>query len=341
MARTGVIYGESGTRKTTAVADFARYIYERTGKLTNLLSFDGGGWGPCQPLIDIGVIRAFRPTFAIPLPMIRLISLGYWPENPDETQVSKLNFVPCDWSEIGGAAVEGLTSISTTIMRHLADKQIKTGEEATSPFSQRILQDGEVREITFAGNSRAHYGFVQNQIKGMVLQFGTLPYEYVLFTALEARTEEDDRTTIYGPAVAGKKGTAEIPSLVGDCIHAQGFNETRGTVGAEVVDTTVRFYYQRHPDPQTGIDFPAKARLPETMIAEMAKRMPGGYFVPGIEPGSGFGRYLRTVDELNAGAGDAMKAWREAMDRKRAGLTKAAIYAVATEKSTEAGKQEK
>jgi hypothetical protein len=224
MADSGCIYGPTGSYKTTAIAHLANYIAETTGKKTLLFSSDGGGWKSAQEEVDAGMISPYRCDSAtIPLPIIRRISYGYWPENPDETDVSRVNFRPIDWTEYGGIAVEGLTSISTMLMRHLADKAIKTGEEATSKFSMGIRVNGEVVNETFAGNSKGHYGFVQSQLYGMVMNFISLPVKYVLFTAHESKTEDDDRSTIYGPAIAGKKATALVGSWVGDLIHAQDF----------------------------------------------------------------------------------------------------------------------
>jgi len=58
MARSGVIYGASGTFKSTAGKHFSRYIYKKTGKATLLFSLDGGGWGPMEP--EIRVESSFR-----------------------------------------------------------------------------------------------------------------------------------------------------------------------------------------------------------------------------------------------------------------------------------------
>ena len=55
MARSGIIYGDSGSLKSTAAKHFSHYIYERTGKKTLLLSMDGGGWGPMEPEIQAGI----------------------------------------------------------------------------------------------------------------------------------------------------------------------------------------------------------------------------------------------------------------------------------------------
>jgi len=94
MARSGIIYGDSGSYKTTAVKHFARYIYETTGKRTKLLSMDGGGWEPCAPEVTAGVIDPYRCTMVNPLPMLRKLSQGYWPEDPTQTAAEKLNMIP-------------------------------------------------------------------------------------------------------------------------------------------------------------------------------------------------------------------------------------------------------
>ena len=325
MARSGIVFGDSGTLKSTACKHFSHYIYERTGKSSLLLSMDGGGWGPMQPEIDAGVINAYRCGIEVPLPTLRKISQGYWPENTSATKAAETNLRAVDWSKWGGVIVEGVTSISQALMRHLADKGIKTGEEATNPFFQNLLVEGQKIQEQFAGNSRAHYGFVQNQLYSMITNFNSLPCEYVLFTGLESRAEEDDRTPIYGPQIAGKKATALIPSWVGDCIHAQGTNvrtsvqvpdpsDSKKTVEQELISAVVRMYFVSHPDPVTGIRFPAKARVSPEAVPLLMKKWPGGYFEPGLE--HGFDEYLATVDELNAHQKNAVDEWRRKVDER-------------------------
>jgi hypothetical protein len=329
MADSGCIYGPTGSYKTTAIAHLAQYIAETTGKKTLLFSSDGGGWKSAQEEVDAGMIVPYRCDSAtIPLPIIRRISYGYWPENPDETDVSRVNFRPIDWAEYGGIAVEGLTSISTMLMRHLADKAIKTGEEATSKFSIGIRVNGEIVNETFAGNSKGHYGFVQSQLYGMVMNFISLPVKYVLFTAHESKTEDDDRSTIYGPAIAGKKATALVGSWVGDLIHAQDFAVPRMVkapnpakpaelIDTEIVDTVCRYYFKKHPDPGTGIMFPAKPRVTHSAVEALEKLYPGGFFIPNAT--AGFDDYLRNVDRVGQEAGQksqALQAWREKQDQK-------------------------
>ncbi len=342
MARTGVIYGPTGSRKSTACKHFSHYIYEVTGKATLLLSMDGGGWGPMDPEIQAGLISAYRCGNDIPLPVLRKISQGYWPTDVSETDPAKTNFIKVDWSRYGGIIVEGLTSISQAIMRNLADKGIKTGEEATTPFSLPIIVDGQVTRENFAGNSRGHYGFVQNAIYSMVMNFGSLPCHYVLFTALESRTEEDDRSTVYGPQIAGKKATNNAPSWVGDCIHSQDYfhervvpvkDATGKMVDSIVMETSIRSYFMKHPDPSTGIMFPAKPRVTPECVADLMKAYPGGYYE--ATPDHGFDTYLHLVDSLSRSQANKIDEWRAKVDAKRA---EAAAAVVSRLESTAAGR---
>lgn len=336
MAKSGVIYGSTGTFKTTAIAHFARYIAETTGKCTLLFSADGGGWTPCDEEIAVGMIRPYRADLEkIFLPTLVKISRGFWPENPEESDAAKVNFVPIDWSDVGGIAVEGLTSIGNNILLNCAQKQLKTGEDATSKFSLGILVNGQVENVGFAGNSKGHYQFVHNQLQSMVNQFTSLPCKYVLFTGLDKRGEDDDRKTIYGVATPGKAITDVIPTWVGDYIHAQDYpiskkvrvpppgrkaNECKPEelIDTEVIDVICRYYFKSHPDQHTGILYKAKPRITHGSVRALEKEFPGGYFEP--TPEGGFDIYLRTLDELLkrglAKEDPSLKSWRDRMDAK-------------------------
>ena len=327
MARSGIIYGDSNTGKSTACKHFSHYIYEKTGKCCLLVSMDGGGWGPMQPEIDAGVISAYRCNAEIPLPTLQYISKGYFPEDSRETVATRTNLRRVDWTKYGGFIVEGVTSISEAIMRHLADKQIKTGEDATSPFSQRVLVEGNVETVTFAGNSKAHFGFAQKDLYSLIMNFIGLPCEYVLFTGLECKAEEDDysKTPIYGPQLAGKKASAKIPSWVGQCIHAQDFPvnvtvqvpdpaDPKKTVESIVSKNMTRMYFEKHPDPVTNVMYPASSRVIPEKLPELLKIYPGGFFVPGLT--EGFDKFLHVLDGLVAKQVTTVDEWRRKVDER-------------------------
>lgn len=349
MAKSGVIYGSTSTFKTTAIAHFSRYIAETTGKATLLFSADGGGWTPCDEEIAVGMIRPYRADLdKIFLPTLVMISKGYWPKNVEETDPSKVNFIPIDWNEVGGIAVEGLTSIGNNILLQCAQKGLKTGEDATSKFSMPIIVEGQQLNVGFAGNSKGHYQFCHNQLQGMVNAFNSLPCKYVLFTGLDKRGEDDDRKSVYGVATPGKAITDVIPTWVGDYIHAQDYAVPRKVkvpppgktvsdckpdelIETEVIDVICRYYFKPHPDPSTGILFKAKPRIAHNSIRALEKEFPGGYFEP--TPEQGFDTYLKTLDKLLklglAREDPGLASWRQKMDAKL-GRTTTAATAVAT-----------
>lgn len=338
MARSGVIYGPSGSFKTSQVKRFSHYIAQRTGKATLLLSTDGGGWEPCRPEVEAGMILPYRvEANVLPLVLLRKISQGYWPADPAETNPEMIDLVPVDWNRVGGVAVEGWSSISQATMRYLPDKGINVGGEnrqnpqSNMAFNQAVRVMGSVVGEQFGSNTRGDYGFTQNFLYGLVTNFNALPCEYVLYTALESKTEDDDRSTIYGPAISGKKATSQCGAWVGDMIHAQDYtiprtievpNPAGGDPIAQVVyDVVVRYFFKKHPDPTTGILFPAKTRVAPERMAELEKALPGGYFQPEASGANSFDAYLTFMDQLATTEGDRLKSWREQADQKLGRVT--------------------
>lgn len=328
MARSGCVYGSTGSRKTTQVKWYSHYIAETTGKATALLSMDGGGWGPCQPEIDAGMIEPFYcdPSLT-PLPTLRKLSQGYWPKDI-HAPAHLVDLTKMDFARIGGIAVEGWTSITAAVMRYLPDKGINVGgeeREKLGGFTQTLQVDGRIESQVFRSSTRGDYGFVQNYLYGLVMNFNSLPLRYILYTALESKTEDDDRTTIYGPAISGKKATSQCGAWIGDLIHAQDYPIERtvtvddplkpgSKMSQTLIDVAVRFYYRKHPDPATGIMFPAKPRVTPEKVRELEARFPGGYFES--DESGGIDRYLHLVDQMTVAQADQLKGWRERMDHK-------------------------
>lgn len=331
MARSGVIYGPTGTYKTTQIKWFAHYIARKTGKATALISCDGGGWDSCQEEVDDGMIIPFRVEMsAIPLPLIVNISRGYWPKDVKEAEPSKIVLKRMPFDDIGAIAIEGWSSISQVAMRYMPDAGISVGGEDRNKLggwnqSMNIdFDDGRGSVLVpshFRSNTRGDYGFVQKFIYGITMNFNSLPLEYALYTALENKTEDEDRVTVYGPEIAGKKATANCGPWVGDMIHCQDYITYNTPAGTDtpVASTEVRYYYERHQDPRTNVPFPAKFRAVPAAVPKIRARWPGGFFKPNIEGTESFGAFLQSIDDLGAIKTDAMKPWREKMDAKRRG----------------------
>lgn len=344
MARTGLIYGESGTFKTTQIKGFARYIYRKTGKPIRLVSADLGGYAPCQPEVDAGLIIPWRVnTISGLLPTVRKLSKGFWPTvvRKDNRDVLDLHApTSATWEQVGGYAFESLTSVGDAVMNELVSTGRKVAEEVVSEWSEKITVDGKEEVEKFGASARAHYNFVQQYIYNIINAFSSLPVEYVLFTALEAKAEEQDRTTIYGPAIAGKAATPKVPSWVGDCIHHDSLQvevpvpahnpdgspkmappDSPGAKQKQAMDkvlqTHVRGYFMRHPDPKSGVNHPAKPRVVPEKWTELLKKWPSGYYTPGNTSPFGFEALLEEEDRL-AGEGTTMLLdWKKEIDAQR------------------------
>lgn len=341
MARSGLIYGPTGSHKTTAVKHFSHYIARRTGKVTLLYCADGGGWSVCEPEIAAGMILPWRlDSDTMSLTEMRRASQGYWPEDPTETRPEYVNMLAIDWTKVGGIAVEGWTSMGRIIMRYLADKGIDVGgEKNRSRFEIQMTVSGTVKGEIFGSSTRGDYGFVQNMLSGLVMNWVSLPCDYVLFTALESRGEDEDRNLIYGPGIPGKKAVADSPQWVGHCIHAQDYAVRRTgpvpdpadpaqMIEGQISETVVRFHYISHPDSYTDGLFRCNSRVVPERIAELQRFYPGGYFEPTTHgyhaiaseapEDCGFDQFLEVTDKLSQSASTNadLTAWREMLDVK-------------------------
>lgn len=307
-ANSLLVYGETGTFKTSNVGRFARYIYEKTGKPTRLISGDGGGWLPVQAEIDAGIIDALRVVEADqPLSLLRKLSQGYWPVND--------RLVLTDPTEIGGYAVETLTSLPTLVLRSLVRSGRKISEEVMGRFDEKIEVDGKSTVETFGAPAKSHYGFVQNFTLDLITNFGALPVDRVLFTALEGKGGDDiTQQTVYGPATVGKAITDRLPAMVGDLLHFY-------AVPASTGRAEVRCYMDKHPDTQTKIMWPAKPRLQAGQLEAFEARWPERYFT--LTPDSGIEQYLRFQDEVLSTETQAAKDWKASIDAARGQSAKA------------------
>jgi hypothetical protein len=356
VARSLCLYGATGSRKTTQAKWFSHYIAETTGKATLLLSMSDGGWSPmCDPEVAAGMIVPYKGDVSVtPLLMLRKMSQGYWPKYPDLMNAAlaemkqnpnggvppEASLVPINWDEIGGIAVEGWTSISSVIMRFLADQAISVGGEnrlgvsksgVSMSFNQAVVIDGVLTSEVFGSSTQGDYNFLKNTLSGFVSNWNSLPCHTVMYTALEAKTTEDGEKSgrpVYGPDIAGKKASAECGAWVGDLIHAQDYQfaekkmvpnpSGEGEIEQTIMKTTVRFFYHKHPDADTGIMYPAKPRCAPEKIMELDRIMPGGYFEPEFGALWGVDRYLKVMDDLagDASKNEALMNWRSRMDQK-------------------------
>lgn len=332
LQNTMVIYGPTGSRKTSQIRAFAKYIYEKTGKKTRLISMDGGGWGTAQDYIDAGIIEPWRLVEeANPRIAIQKASKGAWPEHMDRgfRASSKIIEVMPDkrkesLKDIGAYAVEGWASIASVTMRYDISKGRGGAEGIVARWEEKINPDdpNEVPEV-FGAPSRSSYGITQNFLLDIIRNFSGLPLERVLYTSLEGKgVDKMDGVTNYGPASAGGAITSLIPAFVGDCLHFEDFKEEKGVdpknPKQKLIEEGVRVWFTKHPDAQTGVMWPAKSRIIPAQIAEFKKLLgSAGYFILGDNAEPDLGTYLRLQDEMLGKGVDKAIAWKNMIDEKR------------------------
>lgn len=329
LHNTMVVYGPTGTRKTTQIGEFAKYIYAKTGKKTRLLSADGGGWGPIQNLVNAEIIEPWRVVEEAN-PKVALIkaSKGAWPDQlKNGIRMSKFVTQPLTTEakvtalkDVGAYAVEGWASIAQLLMGDLVAKGQKISEDIVGKFEESADFGSE----SFGAPGRSHYGFVQNFILSMIRNFGGLPVERILYSSLEGKGEDSiSKVLQYGPLISGKALTASIPTYVGDCLHFEDFTEPVGVDPAnpsqKLFESKVRVWFTQHPDVQSGVMWPAKPRIVGDKYEQFKQTVgPNGYFILG--PTANLGTYLAAQDEILETASADARAWKEMIDKKRAAV---------------------
>jgi hypothetical protein len=322
LFNTMVVYGPTGSRKTSQIRAFAKYIYEKTGKKTRLITMDGGGYGTAQDYVNAGIIEPWRLVEeANPKVAIIKASRGAWPEKLVGGLRTSSNLIEVPkgqaakhLKDVGAYVIEGWYSIAMAVIRDAVSKGTKISEEIVGRFTESLNGDGNSSE-SFGAPSRSHYGFVQNFTLDYIRNFSALPLERVMYTSLEGKGEDKiDKTLKYGPAVAGGAITAAIPAYVGDCIHFEDYVKDTKTQEMEV-----RAWFQQHPDAENPrAIWPAKARIIPSRIQEFKSKMgKDGYFVLGDNSEPDLGTYLRVQDEMLASSTDEIVQWKKMIDEKR------------------------
>lgn len=263
-----LVYGISGTGKTTWWVTMAQAIYESTGKRTRWYLGDGGG-----TTIDVnGASYIDVMNYNLwdhPLETTQKICEGWWPE---DFRVPNSKLFPTserEWEGIGLVVFEGLTVMSDYIMGDrvggLANRMSK-GEALNADMSYR-LKDGD---LSFGGNARTHYGFTQRRMLDLIERTRALPC-HVGWTAHERKVEDADyRETWIGPDVCGAALTTKIGACFGNTIHLHGVKsavKTKDDVtkkDVEKISIQRRAYLRTHFDPEAAhfVKYFANTRLP-------------------------------------------------------------------------------
>lgn len=310
MAKSLVLYGDSGTFKTTALSHAAKYLYHKHKKPVRLVTAEEST--PLIPYVEAGIIQIIRldQTIANPLSHLSKLSKGWWPSDKGQLMPPQ-GPLTAALAGVSAYFVEGLTSIAELVMRDCRNKARKISQDPIGTF----VEDGE----KFCAPAMSHYGFVQAVMLDRIVDFSALPVDRVIFTAHESKGEEEgSKNPIRGAGLVGMKGTDKIPKQVGSYIHAEYYNEELTTTAKNKDQITVyrpkvRYFFTSHPDQKfSQVTYPAKTRIPSASLPELLEKWPGGYFEPTLT--EGLNLYLELEDRLTSGTVEELVEWKAAQD---------------------------
>jgi GTPase SAR1 family protein len=269
--KTELVYGRSGSGKTSWLLKLARYLYLKTGKRARWYLGDGGGETiTCTGWADPGGFIDLWPYIIRNNPMetTQLICEGCWPEEPMNPKTKMIPPTMQDLDEVGLWVFEGTTVMSDYMM---GDKEgglawrMAKGETLNQDQSFRF-KDGD---ILFGGNARTHYGFVQRKMLDLIGRTTRLPgVKY--WTAHEVKVDDtENREAIFGPDVCGQKLTTRIGGSFGNTIHLHVAHVEKTVTDAvtkkavKTIEEEFRAYTRTHydPDGQTQAKYYANTRM--------------------------------------------------------------------------------
>jgi hypothetical protein len=327
-ARIDVLWGQSGTGKSEAIAAMMRAIYESDGLKSRVIIGDGSkATYKDRGLIDAGVTEVC--DFSIrPWPTTTLARLceGWWPEDVLDPESKLLPPTLAGLKALGVFAVEGLSVGAQYIMGDIkgglaeqAGRGIKIGQDSPVRLEDAIRDDktGKIIDgggMQFGGNSVAHYGFVQRRMLANVERTKVFP-NLVYWTAHEkATTDKVSGEKIVGPEVAGEAMTANIPRHFNNCLHfvtaarkKEKVKDKHTEASVTDLETEYRIYTRDHFHPEGTVFVKYKA----VTRGVNAKEMPD--YLTADEPGVSALEYYGILAKLARDRAAATKAAREAV----------------------------
>lgn len=187
------LYADTGAGKTTLAGEYAKYKRKESGLNTILYTSDRGGFESIKPLSDVGVMD-----------VVQLQSTDdpwIWINNA----ASGVGLT----DKHGLAIYDSGTSMGEALLTACAKSEFQIGQQRTQKFT--VARGKETVNVSI--NNEAHYGVVQGFMLDAIWKSTWLTAKNVdvLWTFSVHRGEEQDRTPILGPKLAGKALTAAIP----------------------------------------------------------------------------------------------------------------------------------
>lgn len=191
--KTFALYGDSGSGKTTQSGELVKWVYKTRGKKAILNTSDRGGYESIKSLERLNILTANE--------------LG--PDDDPWIWIDDAVTGKSCSDEIGLAIFDSGTSLSESLLSACSHADFQIGQQRTQKFA--VSKGGKTLNVAI--NNEAHYGVVQGFMLDAIWKSTWLTRRGVdvLWTFSVHRGEEQDRTPILGPKLAGKALTAAIP----------------------------------------------------------------------------------------------------------------------------------
>lgn len=299
MARTMLIYGKTGSYKSSNLGQIVSYLCQRFGGVVR--GVFGDNRGPLQTQVNSGELQPWDiTTHSDPLGCLIAVGKGYWPTRlVDGVAVGPLKMTtPDEWLQVASVLCEGLTENGALIMRDREDKNVSTGEPLVGVALEQLTGTPGL-SINYAMGSRGTYQFAQIQTHRYVKNgFAKLPVPWAIFTAHEKNTLDKYNNRVCGPVIVGKALIEHISQWFDLTLHLDTyFYDHVVKKGAKPIKRQgSRAYFMSHQDQAipTAI-WPAKLGVPPELFSQILEKYPEGYVSLVLDQ---HGFYVSSVKDL-------------------------------------------
>ena len=201
--RTILLFGRSGSGKSTQIGVMAEWVYNKTGLPTRLYTADRGGLDPMMPHIEAGIIEVVEMGNTDPFIFLNKACKG---EVRDATGKWIQSTTP-----IGMYAFESMRSFAEALMAVMTSK-VAAGQNIGGSANINFAVSDGVENLKISGSNMAMFGVTQARITEEVWASQRLDAPYILWTS--SISKDDDQVSagkILGPEVIGKALTGEVP----------------------------------------------------------------------------------------------------------------------------------
>lgn len=202
--KTILLYGRSGSGKSTQIGQLCEYVYATLKLKTRLYTGDRGGIGPVEPYVQLGLMEIVQMGETDPFMFLNKAVRGY-------VRDDKGKWILPDNSSIGLFAFESLRAFAEALMDNMSTKAIN-GVNIGGGGNINFAVQGDGETLKVGGANMAMFGVAQSRMTSEVWESQKLNAPYILWTSSVSKDDDPNASgKVLGPDVIGKALTTEVP----------------------------------------------------------------------------------------------------------------------------------